>query len=178
MYIPFKGRLRPARPHGLDARLAVRPVAGGRRVAVPLPGDDPASARAARRIVRHRLAVWGVPGEPADDLVLITGELAANALTHAVPPQAGGRRLWVVVGRHPGAVLVAVVDNGVYDPGPLRPRTPDDTACSGRGLYIVAGLSDRWGHLAHPLGTCVWAARDRPAGPSGPSGPSAGADGG
>ena len=163
MSIPPAENLRPVPPHGLEARLAIRPVATGRRTVVPLPGDDPASARTARRAVSYQLAAWCVPENLADDLVLIVSELATNAVTHSITrPQAQCKRLWVVIGRHPGGLLVAVVDNGTYDPRVLRPRPPNKTACSGRGLRIIAELSDRWGHRAHPQGTCVWAARDWP----------------
>jgi anti-sigma regulatory factor (Ser/Thr protein kinase) len=164
MYTPSRRSFRPVLPQGLEARLAMRSVTEGRRAVVPLPGDDPASARRARQAVRYQLASWGVPEELAEDLVLVVSELVANGVTHAAAcPQVLDKRLWIVLGRHPGAVLVAVVDNGVYDPRCLQPQRPDDMASGGRGLYIVAELSDRWGHFAHPQGTCVWAARDWPA---------------
>jgi anti-sigma regulatory factor (Ser/Thr protein kinase) len=146
MHIPSIGSRRPVPSYGLDARLALRPVAGSRRTVVPLPADDPASARRARQAARSQMALWRVPEELADDLVLAVSELAANAVTHAVVRSgtwAGW--LWVVLGRHPGAVLVAVVDNGCYDPRCFRPQRPDNTASGGRGLRIVEELSDRWG---------------------------------
>ncbi|MDX3682604.1 MULTISPECIES: ATP-binding protein [unclassified Streptomyces] len=161
MNIPSAADLRLVSPYGLDARLVIGPVVTGRRMVVPLLGDDPAGAGVARRAVRRQFAAWSVPEEPADDLVLIVSELVANALTHSVARiQSCPRRAWAVAGHHPGAVLVAVVDTGAYDARRLRPPPADDAATHGRGLRIVAELSDRWGHFAHPQGTCVWAARD------------------
>ncbi|MFJ8858165.1 ATP-binding protein [Streptomyces sp. NPDC102451] len=161
MHIPPAEDLRLVPPYGLDARLVIGPVVTGRRVVVPLVGDDPAGAGVARRAVRRQFALWRAPEEQADDLVLIVSELVANALTHSVARvESCPLRVWVVAGRHPGAVLVAVVDSGAYDARRLRPRPADDSATHGRGLRIVAELSDRWGHFAHPQGTCVWAARD------------------
>ncbi|WP_326699487.1 ATP-binding protein [Streptomyces sp. NBC_01754] len=161
MNIPPAEDLRFVPPFGLDARLAIRPVVTGRRVVVPFVGDDPAHAGTARRAVRCQFAAWRVPEEQSDDLVLIVSELVANALTHACArARAGTRRMWVVAGRHPGAAVVAVVDDGTYDGRRLRPLPADDSATHGRGLRIVAQLGDRWGHFSHPQGTCVWAARD------------------
>lgn len=159
---PSYGLPHPAMPRGLDARLALAPIAEANRRVAALTGDKLTSARTARRAARYQLAAWGIYDELADDMVVIVSELVANAITHSVTrPRARERLLWVVLGRYPGAVLVAVVDNGLYEPDRLRPQSPDSTTPSGRGLQIVAELSDRWGHLPHPQGTCVWASRDR-----------------
>ncbi|MFE5241897.1 MULTISPECIES: ATP-binding protein [unclassified Streptomyces] len=161
MHIPPAEDPRLVSPYGLDTRLVIGTAVAGRRLVVPLVGDDPAGAGVVRRAVRRQFAVWRTPEEPAEDLLLIVGELVANALTHSVPrPRSGPLRVWAVAGQHPGAVLAAVVDSGAYDPRRLRPLSADDSATHGRGLRIVAELGDRWGHFAHAQGTCVWAARD------------------
>ena len=51
------------------------------RAALDLP-DDLRSVSTARGFVRDKLAEWGIDG-PLDDALLVTSELAANALTHA-----------------------------------------------------------------------------------------------
>ncbi len=69
-------------------------------------------------------------------IVLMVSELASNSVRHA---QTG----YVVdVERADGSVKVTVTDDGGGEPGA---RSPLPTETSGRGLQIVANLSDDWG---------------------------------
>jgi anti-sigma regulatory factor (Ser/Thr protein kinase) len=108
---------------------------------------------AARATLRH----WGIT-ESGDDIVLVLSELLANALLHALP---GPGRWDVTAGLlQPGRaarVLCAVADPGPdwRLPRPDRPGHPDRE--SGRGLRVVAELSQTWGYVPVPAGKIVWA---------------------
>jgi anti-sigma regulatory factor (Ser/Thr protein kinase) len=90
-----------------------------------------------------------VPSDLLDDIAVITSELATNAVYHA------GSLFDVLasVGAD-GTARIAVSDTERDRP---RVRTAQTTAPDGRGLAIVAALSDRWG--VEPLGSgkTVWA---------------------
>ncbi|MCT2592636.1 ATP-binding protein [Streptomyces sp. N2-109] len=72
-----------------------------------------------------------------DAVTLCTSEVVTNAVVHAT---GRGSLLWLSV----GALEVRVT---VYDGSgmPPRPRAVVDTGESGRGLHLVAALSDAWG---------------------------------
>lgn len=53
------------------------------------------------------------------------------------------------------AVRVSVIDQG-SDCKPCMRDEPDAMATSGRGLFLVETLSDRWGVDEHPNGREVW----------------------
>jgi anti-sigma regulatory factor (Ser/Thr protein kinase) len=149
--IPAEGRAAPAWPR--QAAWLVRP-AGGRE---PL-----AQARANARIT---LAAWGITRR-SEDIVLVLSEILANALRHTRPRT--GR--WPVAAGllQPGpdsGVLCAASDPG---PGSPRPGGAGHLGESGRGLHVVAVLSDQWGYTSPCRdGKVVWAV----AGPPVPSQP-------
>lgn len=93
------------------------------------------------------------PSWSADDVVVVAGELVANAIEHA-----GGARRLHVFGTARG-VLVEVADDAVREPAP-RPSDPAHER--GRGFTIVGALSDRWGWRPDGRGKCVWAALGDP----------------
>ncbi|MFI6575327.1 ATP-binding protein [Nocardiopsis sp. NPDC050513] len=117
-----------------------------------------------------RIRTWcaratGLDQEAADLVELAVSELVTNAVVHTA---SGGRygRVKVTVEVMPGQiVLVGVTDDG---PRALRPITVptlpdhvDDTTPSGRGLRLVAALSEKWwwtGFRGGPL--TVWALID------------------
>jgi anti-sigma regulatory factor (Ser/Thr protein kinase) len=106
-----------------------------------------ASAAAARRLLAEALSVAvGCPA--ADDAELLISELVNNAVLHTRSGKGGEVRVTVAV--TPGEwVLVLVGDDGPDAPGevPLVPsQRPGADACSGRGLLIVAALSDACGY--------------------------------
>jgi anti-sigma regulatory factor (Ser/Thr protein kinase) len=89
-----------------------------------------AEVRRAREEARKALAGWGLT-DMADDVELIVGELAANALRHGEGPV----RLRIFTdGSH---LNVEVHDDGAGRPV-RRPVTADDE--SGRGLELIDGL--------------------------------------
>ncbi|GHA68938.1 ATPase [Streptomyces tauricus] len=114
-----------------------------------------ASLKSVRRFVRETVNGWGL-APLADDMTTVVGELAANAIRHAL----GGAgdadtKAWLGMVRTGGAVVCAVVD-----PSPAAPsrRCPDHLTETGRGLLIVDALTSQWGYCApDPHGKTVWA---------------------
>ncbi|WP_327317045.1 ATP-binding protein [Streptomyces sp. NBC_01235] len=107
------------------------------------------SVPAARRYVCETLAGWGLAESPrADDVLLCVSELVTNALLHGVPP---GRQFLLFL-RYDGRVLRLEV----HDSGPGVPRIVGERDEGGRGLVLVAALSDRWGVRERELGKVVW----------------------
>lgn len=114
--------------------------------AVRLPAD-PASVAAARALVRDELTGAGRP-DLVEDAALAVTELAANAVLHA------HTEITVTVAVTDAGVRVVVEDGSAVLPVPL-PVGP--SALSGRGLALVAAVTDRWG--ADPAvtgGKAVW----------------------
>jgi anti-sigma regulatory factor (Ser/Thr protein kinase) len=107
------------------------------------------SVPAARVFAAETLAGWGVAGtERAADVLLCVSELVTNAVVHGVPP---GRQLRLLLRFDGRAVVVEV-----HDSGPGVPRIVHDGDEGGRGLLLVAALSDRWGVRERALGKAVW----------------------
>lgn len=101
-----------------------------------------------RRRLRALLAGWDVRPDSVDDALLVVEELVANVLDHA------GTRFELLV-RMTGDVLhVSVRDRSARAPH-VQPHDPH--AARGRGLQLVASLSQRWGCEPHGDGKTVWA---------------------
>jgi anti-sigma regulatory factor (Ser/Thr protein kinase) len=110
-------------------------------------GVDEVSA--ARHFAEGVAQSWGVP---ADDIVLVVGELAANSYRHA----RGGFR--VSLGNENGVLLVEVTDASPQVPQVL---TPSPDARSGRGLVIVERIARSWGtRPTSDGGKTVWVELD------------------
>lgn len=91
----------------------------------------------------------------ADDAVLITSELATNAIRHGAGP------VWhtLKVIHHECGADVIRIEVGDHGPGWDGPRTPRPAApddCHGRGLRLVEALSSQWGAHRIPHGHLVW----------------------
>jgi anti-sigma regulatory factor (Ser/Thr protein kinase) len=144
---------------------------GGRRPGLAPPADavalgergvraatfvaDPSSTTAARRFAAGLAEELGFP-RIAADVALCTSELAANALIHARGP------FTVTVRRAGEGIRVDVIDPRpdqlpVIVPlvGTVKDLTERST--TGRGLQIVATLSDRWGVSTTNGAKAVWA---------------------
>jgi anti-sigma regulatory factor (Ser/Thr protein kinase) len=120
----------------------------------------PASVAVARRVISDELKAEGIFDSAICDVVLVVSELLSNAIRHAYPLPGDRLRLaWDVDGSW---VEIAVSDGG----GATLPhagRAPV-SALGGRGLSIVAHLSDAWGVRSEELGLTVWAVLKAPRG--------------
>lgn len=89
----------------------------------------------------------GTSDRVRDDVLLLTSEVVANAVTHGrseVRLSLRGNRL---------GVRVDVSDDNTRLPT-RQPHDPD--ALDGRGLSLVDQLADRWGVDSAALGKTVW----------------------
>src|SRR3954454_9772038 len=136
--------------------MAVDPGSGAvHRVRLPA---DPVSVPAARRMVRDALHGWD-ERQLVPDALAVTSELATNATLHS-----GADFFSLELTRPaPGAVVVAVVDDGLVPAEAVATRPAElasglEELTTGRGLTIVAALSGEWGVEQIPEGKRVWAA--------------------
>jgi anti-sigma regulatory factor (Ser/Thr protein kinase) len=115
---------------------------------VPLP-SRPESAATARRltqviVLRH----WGLTPKMTEDAVLLVSELVGNAVRHT-----GARVFGLRMRRRRGWIRIEVRDpsRGLPCLMPVQ-----ETDVSGRGLFLVDKLSDRWGVDLLPRGKTTW----------------------
>jgi anti-sigma regulatory factor (Ser/Thr protein kinase) len=109
----------------------------------------PESAEAARRLTRHQLQTrWLLGPQLTDDAVLLVSELVGNAVKHTGADVFGLR-----IRRRRGWLRIEVRDPSRALPCHLPVREFD---VSGRGLWLVDRLADRWGVDLLPYGKCVW----------------------
>ncbi|EMF30533.1 regulatory protein [Streptomyces gancidicus BKS 13-15] len=120
---------------------------------------QPESVRRARALVSSVLETWGI-SSLAEDGEVIVSELLTNTLDHTTC-----RMAKVVIERcSDDAVRIEVADKSR-----TRPQLKGDDAAaeSGRGLFLVAALSWRWGCDEHAWGKSTWAVlKTRAAAPS------------
>jgi PAS domain S-box-containing protein len=122
---------------------------------------QPTSVARARELARDQLLEWGL-----DDLVdtteLLVSELVTNALRHGY----GDIRLRLLLDR---TLVCEVWDSALLQPRRRRARDTDE---GGRGLQLVAMLSQSWGSRRTHGGKTVWFELALRGGQSTPSGPS------
>ncbi|MEV0886856.1 ATP-binding protein [Streptomyces microflavus] len=109
----------------------------------------------AREFVVTSLEVWGITGEPAEDIRLCVSELASNALAHGTRR---GHGFLVRIRADEDSVRLEVHDSRDISPE-RQPRLEEatDTDTAGRGLSIVDALADDWGvDVRSPYGKVVW----------------------
>ncbi len=115
---------------------------------VPLP-SRPESAATARRLAQVVvLRTWRLTPKLTEDAVLLVSELVGNAVRHT-----GARVFGLRMRRRPGWIRVEVRDPSRGLPC-LMPVQELDV--SGRGLFLVDKLSDRWGVDLLPRGKTTW----------------------
>ena len=127
------------------------------KVATRTPGTDAGSVRAARDFTIATLQRWGAT-DRREDIAIVVSELVTNALQHARPASSNTRagspiQLGLL---HPGhCVMCAVADASKAVPVPKEPDLFDET---GRGLHVIAALSDQWGYTTSgDMGKVIWA---------------------
>jgi anti-sigma regulatory factor (Ser/Thr protein kinase) len=113
---------------------------------VPLAAG-PTAAAEARGEVREAICAWDVPVDPSV-AVLLTSELVTNAIRHET-----GETVTLAVDCSQGQLRVDVHDSSGDIPVVLD--APGD-AETGRGLMLVATLSDEWGFYRTPAGKAVY----------------------
>ncbi|MDP9091881.1 MAG: MEDS domain-containing protein [Actinomycetota bacterium] len=107
----------------------------------------PGSAPIARRFVTDTLTGWG-EGVLSADAALVATELTSNAIRHTEAA------FTVRLSSSPSGVRIAVRDSSVI---PAIRREAGATATSGRGLAMIAAVSNRWHCEPDAYGKVVWA---------------------
>ncbi|WP_409469764.1 ATP-binding protein [Streptomyces sp. HC307] len=111
------------------------------------------SVSRARSLLRDQVTTWKLPDGVTETAVLLLSELMTNAYRHAkVSP---GREIWARCTLEADRLRISVTDANDTLPTP-RHASPDDE--SGRGLTLVAALSDEWGVGPRPggIGKTIW----------------------
>ena len=109
----------------------------------------PHASREARDAARVVLQDWEVPPPVVDDALLVISELVTNAVRHA----GTASTLELEIGQTGERLRVALSDGSAAAP---RVRRAGAAAEDGRGIAILAALSDRWGIEPHRDGKLVW----------------------
>ncbi|MFG2310506.1 SpoIIE family protein phosphatase [Streptomyces sp. NPDC048566] len=107
---------------------------------------DPAAVSDLRGRATRRVEEWGL-GDLAMTTELIVSELVTNAIRYAEPPI----RLRLLLDAR---LTCEVVDSSSTAPRLRHARSTDE---GGRGLFLVAQLSLRWGARHTPEGKVIWA---------------------
>ncbi|MFF4897979.1 SpoIIE family protein phosphatase [Streptomyces sp. NPDC001068] len=110
-----------------------------------LPNDQSA-VRRARSEATRQLTEWGLEAL-GDSTELIVSELVTNAVRHSTGP------IELRLIQHQ-VLTCEVSDTDLSSPRLRRASTTDE---NGRGLFLVAQLSRRWGSRSVPGGKVVWA---------------------
>ncbi|GGN63121.1 hypothetical protein GCM10011579_031060 [Streptomyces albiflavescens] len=108
---------------------------------------DPALVAPIRKQVADQLDIWGL-SEVTFTAELVVSELVTNAIRYGEPPI----RLRLM---HDAATLICEVSDGSHTaPHLRRAKTYDE---GGRGLLLVAQLTQRWGSRHTGEGKTIWA---------------------
>ncbi|MFD7964385.1 ATP-binding protein [Streptomyces zaomyceticus] len=111
----------------------------------------PRSVAVARRLVAAVLDLWQLP-QLTEAAVTVASELATNAIVHA---KTHGASIRVAVSLiEVDRIQVAVTDLDRRQPILVEHSAPDEEG--GRGLALVASLSENWGVDPRYLGKRVW----------------------
>ncbi len=116
----------------------------------PLP-EGPLAAGLAREYVRQRLADWHL-----DELVMTTELIASELIGNVVRHAKGPVQMRLLRSR---TLTCEVSDGSLTTP---RIRRAGETDEGGRGLQLVAALSQRWGTRQTPDGKCIWTEQPLP----------------
>lgn len=127
------------------------------RSSLPL-GELPTATPCARLHARHVLWEWGLDAL-ADTAELLVSELVTNGV-NASRATEGNPPVWLRLSTDKVRVLIEVWDVNIQPPEPreLNDGLPALENEGGRGLFLVATLSEHWNwYLTHePQGKVVW----------------------
>ncbi|MFI6857346.1 SpoIIE family protein phosphatase [Streptomyces sp. NPDC050416] len=144
--------LLPQRPADDVALLVARTRAlDASQVATWAVPDDPSAVAQTRKDVVAQLERWGL-SDAVFVTELVVSELVTNAIRHAQPPI----QLRLI---HDNTLICEVSDGGNTAPHLRRARTYDE---GGRGLLLVAQLTERWGTRQGAAGKTIWAEQTLP----------------
>jgi serine phosphatase RsbU (regulator of sigma subunit) len=113
--------------------------------------ENPQAAGAARQHVRDTLTAWRL-----DDLTVTTEMLASELVANVVRHARGPARLRLLRSR---SLVCEVFDGSLTTPRIRRTSWTDE---GGRGLQLIAALSDRWGTRYMTTGKCIWTEQTLP----------------
>jgi len=114
-----------------------------------LPGHASAGA-IGRMFVRQACAAWSVPPDVSDMALLVSTELASNAVEHAHTPS----HLTLT---YTGSVFRVAVRDYCTCPTPIRPRLVNFGTRRCHGLHLVAAVAKTWCVNQHQDGKTIWA---------------------
>ncbi|MFF0447362.1 SpoIIE family protein phosphatase [Streptomyces sp. NPDC004609] len=141
------GALLPDRPDDDSVLLVARTrCLSGSQVATWDVPCDPAAVAGARTHATDQLTTWGLD-EFAFTTELVVSELVTNAIRYGGPPI----QLRLI---HDRALICEVSDASYTTPHLRRARVLDE---GGRGLLLVAQLTQRWGTRYTQSGKTIWA---------------------
>jgi anti-sigma regulatory factor (Ser/Thr protein kinase) len=144
--------LLPQRPADDVALLIARTRAlDANQVATWAVPADPSAVAQTRKDVVSQLARWGL-SDAVFVTELVVSELVTNAIRHAEPPI----QLRLI---HDTTLICEVSDGGNTAPHLRRARSYDE---GGRGLLLVAQLTERWGTRQCATGKTIWAEQTLP----------------
>jgi PAS domain S-box-containing protein len=132
-----------ARTHGL----------GAQQIATWDLPSDPAIVASARSLAVRQLVEWGL-----EDLAITTELVVSELVTNAIRYGGGGIRLRLI---RQDVLICEVSDSSSTSPRLRHARTTDE---GGRGLFLVARMTRRWGTRYTTSGKLIWAEQDLPAG--------------
>ncbi|MGW2331884.1 SpoIIE family protein phosphatase [Streptomyces sp. NPDC001700] len=141
------------RPQSDDVALLLartNALGAGHVVSWDLP-CDPAVVANARSLAVHQLAEWGL-----EELVMTTELIVSELVTNAIRHGTGPIRLRLI--RH-DVLICEVADASNTSPRLRHARTTDE---GGRGLFLVAQMTRRWGTRYAEGGKLIWAEQDLP----------------
>ncbi|GAA4894888.1 SpoIIE family protein phosphatase [Streptomyces coeruleoprunus] len=128
-----------------------RALGSGQVATWDLP-PDPAQVASARQFATDQLTAWGLD-EAAFVTELVVSELVTNAIRYGGAPI----QLRLIRDR----TLICEVSDGSSTSPHLRRAQSDDEG--GRGLLLVAQLTQRWGSRQATVGKTIWAEQPLPA---------------
>ncbi|MFJ2829478.1 SpoIIE family protein phosphatase [Streptomyces sp. NPDC087263] len=145
--------LLPARPSDDIALIVARTHAlGADRIAEWQVPSDPAAVGEVRASVTRQLARWGL-----DDMVFATELILSELVTNAIRYGSGPIRVRMLRDR---SLICEVFDAGSTSPHLRYAASTDE---GGRGLFLVAQLSERWGTRYSPAGKVIWTEQPLPS---------------
>ncbi|WP_031078863.1 SpoIIE family protein phosphatase [Streptomyces sp. NRRL S-118] len=114
--------------------------------------DSPEMVGRARSLATGQVGAWGLDGEVAFTTELVVSELVTNAIRYA----AGPVQLRLIRDR---TLICEVSDTGHTSPHLRRAGSDDE---GGRGLFLVAQMTQQWGTRYTATGKTIWAEQTLP----------------